>query len=195
MKMQDWFKTREGALRENSWGRMIILGQVVVILVMAAGLATQRQAVVLVPPTLEERTTIESNAASKEAKIAWGMYITGMLGNVTPRSSEFLTQSISRYLSPRMYRPVIEGIDEQAKQIRDEQITLQFIPTVARYDDEINRVIVSGELIIRGLRNAERREVRSYEMGFIVRDYRVLLDSMRVMDGEWKGVSAEGEEK
>lgn len=194
MKMNDWFKTREGALTENKWGRMIILFQVVVILVMAFGMANQRQAVVLVPPTLEERSSVQARQADAETKTAWALYMANMLGNVTPRSSEFLTENIARHLSPRMYRSVIEGIDAQANLLRDEEITLQFIPTVARYEAEVDRVVVSGELIERGLRNAERRSIRTYEMGFIVRDYQVLLDSMRVMEGEWKReVSAEEE--
>lgn len=194
MKMTDWFKTREGALTENKWGRMIILVQMIVILVMAFGMANQRQAVVLVPPTLEERGSVQAQQADAEIKTSWALYIANMLGNVTPSSSQFLTENMSRFLSPRMYRPVIERIDAQAKQLREEQITLQFIPTVARYEPEIDRVVVSGELIERGLRNAERRSVRTYEMGFIVRDYKVLLDSMRVMEGEWKReIPAEGE--
>lgn len=192
MKMTDWFKTREGALTENKWGRMIILVQMIVILVLAFGMANQRQAVVLVPPTLEERGSVQAKQADAEIKTSWALYMANMIGNVTPRSSQFLTENMSRYLSPRMYRSVIEGIDAQAKLLREEQITLQFIPTLARYEPEIDKVVVSGELIERGLRNAERRSVRSYEMGFIVRDYKVLLDSMRVMDGEWKReVSAE----
>lgn len=184
--MTDWFKTREGALTENRWGRIIILIQGVVILVMAFGMANQRQAVVLVPPTLEERSSVQARQADAEIKTAWALYIAKMLGNVTPSSSQFLVENMSRYLSPRMYRSVIEGIDAQAQILRQEQITLQFIPTVARFEPEINRVVVSGELIERGLRNAERRSVRTYEMGFIVRNYKVLLDSMRVMEGEWK---------
>ena len=50
---------------------------------------------------------------------------------------------------------------------------------------EIEKVVVTGELVIRGLRGAERREIRTYEMGFIVRDYTVLLDELRVIDGAW----------
>ncbi|MBT9136394.1 MAG: hypothetical protein DDT34_01470 [Firmicutes bacterium] len=186
MKLTDWFKTREGALSENKWGRIIILVQMIVILVMAFGMANQRQAVVLVPPNLEERTSVQARQADAAAKTAWALYIANTIGNVTPSSSQFLTETISRHLSPRIYRSVIEGIDAQARQLREEQISLQFIPTVARYEAEIDRVVVSGELIERGLRNAERRSVRSYEMGFIVRNYRVLLDSMRVMEGEWR---------
>ena len=185
MKLTDYLRTREGALTENKFGRITIAILALANVILVGGLATKTQTVVLVPPTLEERSVIAANEASDETKVAWGLYLAGTLGNVTPRSSEFLKTNVSRFLSPRLYRSVVDGIEQQAAQIREEQITLQFMPTLARYDAEIEKVVVTGELVIRGLRGAERREIRTYEMGFIVRDYTVLLDELRVIDGAW----------
>lgn len=186
MKLKDYLRTREGALAENRVGRLSILILVVANVLLVGALAAKSQTVVLVPPTLEERSVVDARAASDEMKVAWGLYLAGTLGNVTPRSSEFLKTNVSRFLSPRLYRSVVDGIEQQATQIREEQITLQFMPTLAKYDPEIEKVVVTGELVIRGLRGAERREIRTYEMGFIVRDYTVLLDELRVIDGAWK---------
>lgn len=185
MKLKDYLRTREGALTENKIGRVSIAILALANVILVGGLATKSQTVVMVPPTLEERSAVAAQEASDELKVAWGLYLAGTLGNVTPRSSEFLKTNVSRFLSPRLYRGVIDGIEQQATQIREEQITLQFMPTLARYDGEIDKVVVTGELVIRGTRGAERREIRTYEMGFIVRDYSVLLDELRVIDGPW----------
>lgn len=185
MKLKDYLRTREGALAENKVGRVTIIVLALANVLLVGALSTKTQTVVMVPPTLEERSEVAAREASAEIKVAWGLYLANTLGNVTPRTSEFLKTNVSRFLSPRLYRAVVDGIEEQAKQIRDEQITLQFMPTLARYDADIGKVIVTGELVIRGLRGAERREIRTYEMGFIVRDYTVLLDELRVIDGAW----------
>lgn len=190
MKLTEYLQTRNGALAENRFSRWALLIQSIIILVLSFSLAIKRTAVVMVPPTLEERTEIASNNASQEAQIAWGLYITGLLGNVTPTSSEFLVGHISRYLSPRMYRPVIESIEAQIKEIREEQITLSFIPTIARYDDKKGSVMITGQLVIRAVRGQEKRETRTYEMRFITRNYVVLLDELNITEGP-RGASQE----
>lgn len=45
---------------------------------------------------------------------------------------------------------------------------------------------MSGELVTTGLRGEQQRELRTYEMRFIVQNYRVLLDDIRVYKGNYR---------
>lgn len=185
MKLTDYLSTREGALIENRFSRVALIGLVICNLVLCFGLLLQRESVVLVPPTLEDRATVHVSAADREMQIAWGMYMSGLLGNVTPSSAQFLKANIGRHLTPRLYRPLVESIDAQVEQIKEEQVSMQFIPATARWEDKVDKVVVSGEFVVRGVRGAERRGLRTYELGFKTSNYRVMLDEIRVMDGPW----------
>jgi hypothetical protein len=67
--------------------------------------------------------------------------------------------------------------------LKEEQLTIAFDPMNSRWDPARNSVLITGEHRIRGLRGAERREVKTYEMRFVVSNYRVLLDHLDVHDG------------
>ena len=71
--------------------------------------------------------------------------------------------------------------------------TLQFIPTTARYDAKLDKVLISGEFVVRGVRGSERRGMRTYVMGFKTRNYRVMLDTLDVKEGQWRESELEGD--
>jgi len=190
VKLTDYLQTREGALKENRYSRIAILVMAMTVCVLAIGLAAKDTTVVMVPPTLEEGSTVSATAASRETQVAWGMYLTSLLGNVTPRSAPFLKQNLTRHLSSRLYTSVTESVDRQIKDIQQEQISLSFTPTVARFDDELQKVVITGELVIRGLRGQEKRELRTYELGFVTRNYNVMLNSMRITQGQFDARAA-----
>ena len=191
MKLSNYLSTREGALKENRVSRIIIATLAGVVLLLSFALVNRTTTVVMVPPTLEAASAVGAGEASKETKIAWGLYLVGVLGNVTPRTAPFVKENVSRHLTPAMYNTLVEAIDAQVKEITQDQLTLSFAPTTARFDDPTGAVVVSGELVVRGLRGQERREMRSYEMKFVTRNYNVMLDSLRIMEGKYEAEKAD----
>jgi conjugal transfer pilus assembly protein TraE len=191
MRFSNFLDTWEGAQRENRLHRLAnpLLALIVLILVLA--LAVKDRTVVLVPPNLEREGAISSEAATEAVKTSWALYLTTLIGNVTPKSASFLSEALAPNLSPRIYRTVIASVEDQAKQIALEQLTISFHPTLARYESAIDRVIVTGEIVTSGLRGEKQREQRTYEMGFVVQNYRVLLDDLEVYKGVYKTNAAE----
>lgn len=185
MNFKHWLETRDGALKENKLTRPVILLQSVAIVALVVGLVNKSTTVVLVPPTLEERSEIGASTASDQTKIAWGMYLAGLLGNITPSSSKALSELIKPHLSASLYTSTIEAIEKQADEIQAEQLSLSFAPKIARMDPKSKNVIVTGDLTIRGLRGQVRSELRTYVMGFKVRNYNVVLDYLDVQDGKY----------
>lgn len=185
MNYKFWSKTREGSLAENRIMRTAVAIQTFVIVVLAIGLVNKNTTVVLVPPTLDERSEISASGSSPETQTAWGMYLAGLMGNVTPTSSKALKEMISPHLTSKLWGNTRDALDAQVREIQQAQLTLSFAPTIARFDPDSKKVIVTGELVIRGLRGQEKRELRTYEMGFVTKNYRVMLDSLRVMKGKF----------
>jgi len=187
MKLTDYVNTWEGSLRENRHSRWLLLLAVVIILVQALALANKDTTVVLVPPQLEERGQVSGSAASTSVYVSWGTYIATLLGNVTPQTVEMMAGNVGQHLSPAMYRSVLDQLNEQAKTLKEEQLSVSFVPTITRWEESVEAVVVTGDMITRGVRGGEQRVTRTYEMRFIVQNYRVLLDHLRTFDGGWRG--------
>jgi conjugal transfer pilus assembly protein TraE len=183
VKLSTQRNTFEQALRENRLTRWIVAGQVLAMLVMAYGWASTDQRVVIVPPGLSTEVEISENSASQSLQIAWAQFLANNLGNITPRNADLVLDTIGSHLSPSVYRSVVDRLAEQIKVLKDEQLTIEFDPISSRWDNARRSVLITGEHRIRGLRGAERREVKTYEMRFVVSNYRVLLDHLDVHDG------------
>lgn len=186
MKMSTYLSSWDGAIKENRFHRLALLGAMLVILIQSIALWRQDSTIILVPPQMEERGQISGSSASEAVQVSWGMYIATLLGNVTPQSVEVLATNVGQHLSPRMYRPVLTQLQEQVKTIQEEQITVAFVPTLARWESSLPGVVVSGEMITRGIRGGEKRMQRTYELKFVVQNYRVLLDDLRAYEGTWQ---------
>lgn len=185
MKAATYFHTLEGAIALNRWLRWVCAGLAAAVLVLSVALAIKREAVVLVPPTLGDEARIGVSAADAEMQVSWGLYFTTLMGNVTPDTAGFLASKLGRHASPRMYQMLKDTIDQQAKEVEAGKLSISFAPRLARYEESIGKVVVTGELVVRDPRGNEAREIRTYEMGFVTQNYMVLVDSLRVMSGPW----------
>lgn len=185
MKLTQYFATREGAMRENNFSRYIIVLLAVAIVVMAWALSTKQQTVVLVPPTLSEKVELSGSTVSDPYKTSWGLFFATLLGNVTPRSAEYVQENISKYAHPNAYKLLLEQITAQTELIETDKLTIQFTPTTVFYAPAIDRVVVTGEYVLRGLRDAEQRMLRTYELGIDVKNYMVSLSSIVAYEGPW----------
>ncbi|HOV56363.1 MAG TPA: TraE/TraK family type IV conjugative transfer system protein [Rhodanobacteraceae bacterium] len=183
MNLVKFLDTWSGVQAENRVHRRTNLILAVVCLITAIGWTTRHETVVMLPPALTKEASLGVNVASEEIKVQWGLYAAQLLGNVTPATAGFLRSAIGPMLAPHLYHQVMEAIDEQVKQVQQEQIAIHFAPTSAVFNPDKNRVVVSGELATMGLRGEIAREQRTYEFSLVVQNYKVILDDLRVYKG------------
>ena len=195
MKMSDRFKTLKGALEENKVSRYVLLVLAVANVLLAILAFGRDQMVVMVPPNLSEKVEISESQASSGLKESWATYVAMMMGNVTPRNAAYLSELVGKIVAPNIYKDFLESISEQTKLIEDEQLTLQFTPSQVFYLPEKDVVVVSGEFSLRGMRDVEKRMVRTYEIGIAIKNYRVQINSFSVYEGPWNPAREETEAK
>ena len=193
MKFSTYFQTLQGALAENRIWRTVALGLVLANVLLIVAVVGKRETVVLVPPTLSAESRVASDQADAATKEAWGLYIVMQIANVTPRTVDYIGNQVGKSIAPAAYTTFMQGLAEQAKQIKEDNLTIQFAPTHTFYVAEKGIVVVSGEHTVRGMRGAERKTVRTYELGLSVSNYRVVADSIRTYDGPWKPLREEQE--
>lgn len=114
----------------------------------------QAVAVILTPPTLTQPVRVARNQADAPYKMAWGLFVAQLLGNVTPGSGELVLPALEPLLDATLYQPVRLGINEQLRQLRQEQISVSFAPRDTQYEatraktiDESASAEVAGEVV------------------------------------------------
>ncbi|MCV5185818.1 type IV conjugative transfer system protein TraE, partial [Escherichia coli] len=77
------------------------------------------------PFTLTEEAWVTKSNASQSYKEAWGFAFAQLLGNVTPGTVDFVKERITPLLSPSIYQDVIDAIEIQAQQIKNDRVTMR----------------------------------------------------------------------
>lgn len=183
MNLVTYLQTWRGTHAENKAMRPILLILAVANLALVFFLFQQSRTIVVVPPGLTGEAAISQDEASPEIQQEWGLYLTTLTGNMTPRTAPLIKEVLGKHLAPNVFNQVNEWIDTEMAVITRDKVTLSFSPTVLRYEPKIDKVVVTGDMVLRGLRGQERRQVRTYELGFRTSNYRVQLTSFSVYEG------------
>lgn len=183
MNLSTYLKTWRGTHAENKAHRPILMLLAIANIALVLLLFQVDRTVVVVPPGLTGEAAINRDEASPEMQQEWGLYLTTLTGNMTPRTAQVVKESLGKHLAPSLHNEVMEWLDTEIAVISRDKVTLSFSPTVLRYEPKINKVVVTGDLVLRGLRGQERRQVRTYELGFRTINYRVQLTSFSVYEG------------
>ena len=184
MNLKTYLATWEGTQRENKWGRLLQALLIVVVIVQAVLLFTEDSVVVLAPFTLSEEARVMKSDASRSYKEAWGLAFAELLGNVTPATVTFVEERLAPLLSPEIYQEVIDSIEIQAREIRNDRVSLRFEPRFVEYESDAGKVFVCGHSYVRGTSSAARREKRCYEFVIAISRYAPVLEDIDTYTGE-----------
>jgi len=186
MKATDYRNSFDGMRDERRSTRLIILFLAGALLLSMFYIISRDESIAMIPPGLTEKGLISKTTANSAVKEAWGAYIAESLGNVTPENADFVAKNLGSLIDPSVYKKLMEVIGQQSQLIKDEQVTLQFVTNAVFYVPSKDIVVVSGEYTIRGMRQEETRNVRTYEIGLRVRNYNVALTSLDLYEGPWR---------
>ncbi|MBK1717173.1 TraE/TraK family type IV conjugative transfer system protein [Thiocystis violacea] len=160
---------------ENRFHRGILIALLATNLLTLGALLQAERTVVLVPPILESQVNVARAAASQEVKEAWALFVTELLGNVTPTNAPFLRQTLEPLLSPGLRRAVAGILDEQVEALKRDRVSVRFAPELVQYEAATDRVRVSGQQVITGPGADPVTRPRTYEVQVTFRHYRPLI--------------------
>jgi conjugal transfer pilus assembly protein TraE len=183
MNLRAYLNMWRGVQAENLFHRVSTIGLVVLCLLLSTGWLARHEVVVMLPPQLSKEGWVTNDGASEEVLTQWGLSIAELLGNVTPSTAGYLKKSIAPMLTPSIYQKAMTAIEDQVKEVQKEQITIRFSPTYAKIEGDSKIVVIGGELTTTGIRGNSQTELRTYELGLVVQNYRVLVDSINVYKG------------
>ena len=169
---------------ENHFHRWMLLALLGTNLLTLVGLLQAERTVVLVPPILEQQVNVARDSASQSVKEAWGLFVTELLGNVTPTTAPFLRDTLEPLLSPPLRIEVARRLAAQVEALQRDQVSVRFSPEVVRYDAASDLVRVQGKQTVSGPNASAVTRSRTYEIRVAFRHYRPLITHLDAYENE-----------
>lgn len=157
--------------------RGLLISNIVLGLGLVYGLVhfnNQRDRIVLVPPSMDTKAVVAWNYANREYLKSFGLYIATLVGNIQPKSSTIVLDSVSAFMDPMIYtdfRRQLLGLIEDPM-FKASGSVISFLPGSIQYEPETSRVFVLGTLITStsGAQKYQKQVV--YEIGAEIREGR-----------------------
>lgn len=183
MELKEFLKTWEGTQAENRWNRLAIVGLIGLAGLLSVKVMTKDAVVVLQPVTLSEEAWVTKAQASQSYLESWGLFLAQLVGNVTPATVDFLKDRLGPLLAPAIYADVIEAVEVQANQIRNDRVSMRFEPRAIEYELSTNKVFVYGNSFVKGVNGTEERNERTYEFEISISQYQPTVHYMTTYAG------------
>lgn len=171
MNIREYLKKKAQDAREAGFSKNAACGLLAANILLASSVLFQKPTVVLVPPDLEKPAKVGAKSADAAYIEAWALFAGNLLGNVTPGSVDFVRNALGRLVSPDIYHGVASLLETQARQIKDDNVTLSFIPAQVMFEPETGLVFVTGTARLTGASGHSKREERTYEFRIAAREH------------------------
>lgn len=177
---------------ENRWSRIAIGGLIGIVAMLSVHAMTKETIVAVQPFTLTEDAWLGEKSASKSYKEAWGLAFAMLFGNITPSTVDFVKTRTGPFLSPRIHSEVIELLEVQARQIKEDRVSMRFEPRHVEYEISTDKLFVYGYSFVKGTDSKESRTDRTYEFRIKIAKYAPLLDHIDTYAGRPHTKTIEG---
>jgi len=156
-----------------------------VLLGLVGLLLTKKEIVVLTPPKLEEKLAISYNTASEPYYKEMALFLTQLMGNLSPNTVDYSIQIFSSYLDPSIYQEVKDTLLEVANTIKQNQTATTFFPSkIGRIGNTWYVVGKRYNFFPKKDATINSKEVITYEIKFKVRNFRLFVVSFKQLNGD-----------
>ncbi len=186
MNTEKFVKTWEGSLEENKWNRIFNGFLAVALLLLTYMVLTKDTIVIIKPETLGSEAWLTKSKSSQSYKESWGLFFAQLSGNVTPDNVAFIKERLKPLLSPAIYGDVIDSLEEQSLNIKQDRISIRFEPKFVEYEKISDKVFVYGYSFIKGSADDENRQERTYEYRIKIANYAPMIMDLNTYQGKPK---------
>lgn len=171
MKMGHMLNKWNWALLENKYSRYAVVGLVACLAITLGMLVFKKPVVILQPYTLKQEAFVTADEAGQSYHEAWGMFLSLLMGNITPGNVQFVRERLEPLLSPRIFQEAMEAIQSQAEIIRKDRISMTFEPRNVVFERASGKVFVFGNSSVISPNGETRRDRRTYEFRIKIDNY------------------------
>lgn len=148
-------------------------------------LSNKHDRVVLVPPSLDKKAEIAWDYANKEYIKSFALYMATLVGNIQPKSSTVVLDSVSAFMDPAIYtdfRYQLMGIIEDPV-FKSSGSVISFLPQSVQFEVETSRVFITGTIITSTAGSTKYQKNVVYEVGVRIREGRPWVSHFTSYEG------------
>lgn len=160
--------TWRGLKTENVLYRTLVPVLVIANVISMAGWISKDRITVLVPPTLNEVTSISKRSADGGYKKGWAMFVSGLLGNVTPGNADIVVETLQLIMSPRVFSELRTSVAQDVEMIKKDGVSISFEQKTVLYERETDKVFVIGRTGISNAAGVVTKFDRVFEMRVVI---------------------------
>lgn len=158
-------------VNERNFQRYVSGGLAAAVLILAIGVVSQDQAVILPPPSWEGNAEIARNAANANYKKGWALGLAQFLGNITPSNVDFVVENVGNFFAPDVYNRIRTALQAQSESIKNDGLTVTFASRAITYEPETDKVFVNGYTKTEGRDGRSETVERTYEFKISIVNY------------------------
>lgn len=134
----------------------------------------------LVPPTLTEKASVSKNNADAVYIKSFGLYVTTLIGNLTPNNIQFVLESLSPIMSPESYSLIRKQLIALSQDVTFKSWvgSTHFEPTEVIYEADTQKVFVPGYMTDVNTTGKKNKNPVVYEMKVRIVNYRPLVSDL-----------------
>jgi conjugal transfer pilus assembly protein TraE len=147
---------------------------------------TSHERVVIVPPGINQATSVGWADADATYYKSFGMFIATLIGNITPANVEFVSKSLSGFMDSAVYSDVRKKMIALAdsREFRETASATKFVPTAIAYEPDTHKVFVAGQMAIMNAQSdVKTAEDLTYEMIIKIREGRPVITAISSYPG------------
>jgi conjugal transfer pilus assembly protein TraE len=147
---------------------------------------TSHERVVIVPPGINQATSVGWADADSTYYKAFGMFIATLIGNITPANVEFVSKSLSGYMDSAVYSDVRKKMIALAdsREFRETAGATKFVPTAIAYEPDTSKVFVAGQMtVVTAQSSTKTADDLTYEMVVKMREGRPVITAITSYPG------------
>jgi conjugal transfer pilus assembly protein TraE len=147
---------------------------------LSTKVASMHERVVVTPPHITERMEVGWDSANQEYYKSFGLYLSGLVGNITPKNADFIIEALSSFLDPTIYSEVRSKLRAMTNDpvFLDSGTYSYFSPNSVVYEPEKNRVFIIGDLMMGSSARQPRAQSVVYEFVITIKDGRPFVRSV-----------------
>lgn len=134
----------------NRFLKLVCLSLMGINLLTLIGWLKKDTAVILIPPSLSEKSEIAQNKASEGYKKAWAMYTATLIGNVSPENADFVLDSFSNMVTGEIRSLITEQVAQELDMLKQEKVASRFEIVRVTYEPETDKVFITGRNVLIG---------------------------------------------
>lgn len=168
----------------NRFLKLVCLSLMGLNLLTLIGWLKKDTAVILIPPSLSEKSEIAQNKASEGYKKAWAMYTATLIGNVSPENADFVLDSFSNMVTGEIRSLITEQVAQELDMLKQEKVASRFEILRVTYEPETDKVFITGRNVLIGAVSKSAPTEQTFEFQVDVKQYSPIITQMASYQGQ-----------